>query len=230
VGRAERDVRAGRRAEVAGEDGCDARLDAAPTWDAIRAEVAKGKPVIVSTAGHYFTLDDFDPASGKFHVGTSGTDLKQGSEWMDADEITTKGQGVNGALYINAGGANVNQTTAGSARSPEPLIPRSTAAPPVTRLDVPEVVTPTMGEQENDWLFGHGRTMPDTGRRGSFVTKAPEPTDADYERMLRQVSPGYGTVPELYPEPPRRSYDLPGPRVNGTKLALPSPAELMGVA
>lgn len=81
--------------------------DLAPTADParVRADVAAGKPVIVSTGLHYFTLSDVDPATGKFYVGTSGTDLKNGSPWMSLDEIDRASRdrgygGVNGALHL----------------------------------------------------------------------------------------------------------------------------------
>ena len=48
----------------------------------IAHEAQTGNPVTISTPGHYFYADSYDPNSGAFHVGRSGTDLKGGSEWM----------------------------------------------------------------------------------------------------------------------------------------------------
>jgi soluble lytic murein transglycosylase-like protein len=67
----------------------------------IAADVQNGNPVIISTPGHYFVADGYDPQSGAFHVGTSGTDLRAGSEWMTLGQM----QGVMGnaqaTLYLD---------------------------------------------------------------------------------------------------------------------------------
>lgn len=73
----------------------------------VRADVQGGRPVIVSTGLHYFTLSDYDPSSDRFYVGTSGTDLKNGREWMSLDEIDRASRdrgygGINGALHLSA--------------------------------------------------------------------------------------------------------------------------------
>jgi flagellum-specific peptidoglycan hydrolase FlgJ len=51
-------------------------------WQALAREAQSGNPVAISTPGHYFTADGYDPNTGAFHVGSSGTDLRRGSEWM----------------------------------------------------------------------------------------------------------------------------------------------------
>jgi hypothetical protein len=71
----------------------------------ITSDVQAGKPVIVSTGLHYFTLSDFDPKTGKFYVGTSGTDLTNGTDWMSLSDIehasTSRGYGgINGAIHL----------------------------------------------------------------------------------------------------------------------------------
>lgn len=79
--------------------GVDARLGNADA-SSIRQSVVSGQPVIVSTPKHYFVLDDYDPQSGQFYVGASGTALKAGREWLTLEEIAQLGSGINGALYV----------------------------------------------------------------------------------------------------------------------------------
>lgn len=51
-------------------------------------QLAGGSPIVgFNTAGHYFGADAFDPSTGKFHVGGTGTSLKGGSEWMTVAEM-----------------------------------------------------------------------------------------------------------------------------------------------
>lgn len=72
----------------------------------IASQLGTGKPVVVSTArvsdaqpGHYFVVDEYNPQTGQFHVGTSGTDLKAGGPWMTAAQMAVTGP-INGVLYI----------------------------------------------------------------------------------------------------------------------------------
>lgn len=57
-------------------------------WNEARAQqlMAAGTPVIIDTPGHYFTADRYDPAKG-YHVGSSGTDLRLGGEWMTPQQM-----------------------------------------------------------------------------------------------------------------------------------------------
>lgn len=86
--------------------GVTAELAPAADWARVAGDVRAGKPVIVSTPRHYFTVSDVDDR-GRFYVGASGTDLKGGAEWMTADEITAAGRGVNGALHLTGAPAPV---------------------------------------------------------------------------------------------------------------------------
>lgn len=87
--------------------GIDADLSGGADPTRVRADVQGGKPVIVSTGLHYFTLSDYDPQSDRYYVGTSGTDLKNGREWMSLDDIDRASKdrgygGINGALHMTA--------------------------------------------------------------------------------------------------------------------------------
>jgi soluble lytic murein transglycosylase-like protein len=67
----------------------------------IAADVQNGNPVIISTPGHYFVADGYDPQSGAFHVGSSGTDLKRGSEWMTLGQMQQVMGSAQATLYLD---------------------------------------------------------------------------------------------------------------------------------
>lgn len=67
----------------------------------IAQDVQNGNPVIISTPGHYFVADSYDPRSGAFHVGSSGTDLKAGSEWMSLDQMQKVMGTAQATLYLD---------------------------------------------------------------------------------------------------------------------------------
>lgn len=72
-----------------------------PQWDVFAQEAQTGNPVTISTAGHYFFADGYDPNTGKFHVGRSGLDLRRGAEWMSPDQMTAVMGPVQGALLAD---------------------------------------------------------------------------------------------------------------------------------
>lgn len=70
-------------------------------WDTFAKEAQSGNPVTISTPGHYYFADGYDPTSGAFHVGRSGTDLKGGSEWMTPQQMEARMGKVQGALLAD---------------------------------------------------------------------------------------------------------------------------------
>ena len=71
--------------QVAAEPGPDAQMAG---WNESEAQrlLASGTPMIIDTPGHYFTADPYDPNRG-YRVGTSGTDLRRGGEWMTPQQM-----------------------------------------------------------------------------------------------------------------------------------------------
>ena len=67
--------------------GVDAHLTQGVDWNSVASDASSGNPVIIDTPGHYYYVDGFNADTGQMHVGTSGTDLKGGSEWMTPDQI-----------------------------------------------------------------------------------------------------------------------------------------------
>src|SRR6266576_1752515 len=77
------------------------RLVPGDNWSAFANEAQTGNPVTISTRGHYFFADGYDPTSGAFHVGKSGTALKSGAEWMTPAQMTALMGPVQGALFAD---------------------------------------------------------------------------------------------------------------------------------
>jgi hypothetical protein len=97
--------------------GIPTKLVRGAQWSAFVDEVNTGNPVILSTAGHYWSIDGYDPERRAFHVGKSGLDVAGGAEWMTPDEITSRLGSVQGALFAD------NPTVATSSTAPEPRNP-----------------------------------------------------------------------------------------------------------
>src|SRR5499427_4359233 len=70
-------------------------------WTALAREASSGNPVTISTPGHYFTADNYDPSTGAFHVGSSGTDLRGGSEWMTPQQMEARMGKLQGGLAVD---------------------------------------------------------------------------------------------------------------------------------
>jgi hypothetical protein len=72
--------------------GVDAHMTAGVDWAQVGRDASGGNPVILDTPGHYYYVDGYNQQTGQLHVGTSGTDLKGGSEWMTPDQINGMSQ------------------------------------------------------------------------------------------------------------------------------------------
>ena len=70
-------------------------------WNALAKDAQSGNPVTISTPGHYFTADNYNPSTGAFHVGSSGTDLRQGSEWMTPQQMESVMGPLQGGLVAD---------------------------------------------------------------------------------------------------------------------------------
>lgn len=73
-------------------------------WGNVRAAIDAGNPVTLSTAGHYFVADAFNPDTGQYHVGRSGTAYAAGREWMTPAQMRSLTGAFNGALYMSGEG------------------------------------------------------------------------------------------------------------------------------
>jgi flagellar protein FlgJ len=79
--------------------GLPSQLEMGANWDHIRSDALQHQPVIVSTPGHYFVVDGFDPTSGAYHVGQSGKVYRGGSDWLTPAQIQQLAGAPSGALY-----------------------------------------------------------------------------------------------------------------------------------
>jgi TP901 family phage tail tape measure protein len=60
-----------------------------------------GSPLVgFNTGKHYFGATDYDPTSGKFNVGGTGTSLINGKEWMSISEIEALGGAITGVITL----------------------------------------------------------------------------------------------------------------------------------
>lgn len=64
-------------------------------------DAQNGNTPIVSTDGHYFVLQGYDPASGKFDTGTTGTIYRGGSRWLSLADMQRLAGNIQGAAYID---------------------------------------------------------------------------------------------------------------------------------
>lgn len=79
--------------------------EGAPNAQKVASSVQAGNPVTVSTPGHYFVAEQYDPQTGKFDFGESARVLKssKGNSWFTLDEVTKLGMGApRAALYMAA--------------------------------------------------------------------------------------------------------------------------------
>jgi soluble lytic murein transglycosylase-like protein len=72
--------------------GVDAHATQGVDWSQVGRDASGGNPVIISTPGHYYYVQGYNAQTGQLNVGTSGTDLKGGSEWMTPDQINNMPQ------------------------------------------------------------------------------------------------------------------------------------------
>jgi hypothetical protein len=81
--------------------GVPTKLVSGPDWGTFANEARTGNPVTISTTGHYFTADGWDPQTNRFHVGRSGLDLRGGSEWMTPEQMQAIMGPVQGGLLAD---------------------------------------------------------------------------------------------------------------------------------
>jgi zeta toxin len=100
-----------------------------PQWDQFAAEAQTGNPVTISTGSHYFFADGYNPTTGQFHVGRSGTDLRGGKEWMTRGEIESAASALPGGGQVQGALFADNPTVAArSSASPTPQPATQTTA------------------------------------------------------------------------------------------------------
>jgi flagellum-specific peptidoglycan hydrolase FlgJ len=178
-------------------------------WQALAREAQSGNPVTISTPGHYFTADSYDPSSGAFHVGSSGTDLRGVSEWMTPAQMEARMGQLQGGLAVDnpqvpgpsplASGAQVVRNIAqGAVRTLQNITPED------VRQRLPSVWA---GEQAQKIGPALGITNPPnlgdviTARQGigRAISAFPQqPTEEPWAYPARQVLGGFLQQPGVF--------------------------------
>ncbi|HYE76679.1 MAG TPA: C39 family peptidase, partial [bacterium] len=92
----------GAQQQLLNQMGVPARLEHSVDWSRIRAEVQRGNPVIVDTPAHYFVVTDYNPQTGQYLFGASGTAFRRGSAWMTPAQMETVAEGrARATLYLD---------------------------------------------------------------------------------------------------------------------------------
>lgn len=72
----------------------------------IQQRLASGGVAALSTPQHYFFLQGYDPRTGLYDTGNSGTAYRGGNRYMTADQIRARGGGFSGQYLSTDTGAN----------------------------------------------------------------------------------------------------------------------------
>jgi len=131
--------------------GVDAHATQGVDWSQVGRDASGGNPVIIDTPGHYYYVDGYNAQTGQLHVGTSGTDLKGGSEWMTPDQINgmpqsggsarsaifadhplaqNDGLAQSNARSLNIGPVSIPLPAQGQSPQPLPGVPGGLVTPP----------------------------------------------------------------------------------------------------
>jgi flagellum-specific peptidoglycan hydrolase FlgJ len=185
--------------------GVAARLvDGSPEWQAVAADVQRGNPVIVSTPGHYFVAERYNPADGTFDFGQSAAVLKAsgGRTWFKPEELAGLGMGTpRASLFMD------------SPASPSPSVVAGSSAPQAQAQPAPDDQTMyRMGlEQPSDTPPPDGGVS-STHEAGRFI---PTPNYEPTGPAMRGVTPDVA-----YPRPGQRNRAVPG----GDVTEVPGPS------
>lgn len=75
--------------------GIASKLEQGVDWQKVASDVQGGNPVTISTPGHYFVAERYDPNTGKFDFGNSAKALRAsgGNTWFTPAELSSLGMG-----------------------------------------------------------------------------------------------------------------------------------------
>lgn len=95
----------GSQVQLLQKMGIEARMEPGTDWTKVAAQVQAGKPVIVDTPSHYFTVSGYDPQTGQFEFGQSAGVLRasKGRTRFRPDEIAGLGMGAPRATIFLGG-------------------------------------------------------------------------------------------------------------------------------
>jgi len=181
--------------------GLPSQLEMGANWDHIRADAMQKQPVILSTPGHYYVIDGYNPATGAYHVGQSGKVYRGGSDWLTPNQIAALSGSPSGALFTVHGPGG------------GPSAPGTPSAPSGTRQVLPPQVQ--TGQREVLPPMDLGNTPPPPPiPPAPAPTPTPPPPDATIVQPLDAPTPPPATAA---PAPP------PTPVASPPTPATPSP-------
>jgi len=177
--------------------GVDAHATSGVDWAQVGRDASGGNPVIIDTPGHYYYVDGYNQQTGQLHVGTSGTDLKGGSEWMTPDQINgmpQSGGAARAAIFADHPLAQQDGLAQSVGRGQNPTQPAAPDLGQAAGQVLGATPLPLLGMSANDItsLFGQNAQQLQTGRDivGSVLApdqNAPAPLRAKADSILQAV-------------------------------------------
>ena len=215
--------------------GIETELVPGAQWDRFAQEAQTGNPVTISTAGHYFYADGYNPQTGQFHVGRSGADLRGGAEWMTPQQMTSVMGAVQGGLLANnpTVAAGSTATPTGFDRLGRDLSGvQSAAAAAQQRIDQAlnemESGRKAMGEE----IQGRLRSMQEVAPRVPGATAGALQEQADY--LGRDIGAALESKPRIGGVPITTPQEVIGPAVGGAigrgieQVQVSTPGKFLG--
>ena len=84
--------------------GVKAHLENSVDWAKVKKTVMSGTPVIIDTPGHYWVAEQYNPKTGEFNFGKSGSVFKssQGKTWFKPEEMNAKSGAPRSTIYLDS--------------------------------------------------------------------------------------------------------------------------------
>src|SRR3990167_2154222 len=168
--------------------GVSAHVENGVDWNRIQADVLSGNPVIIDTPAHYFVATAYDPETGKYYFGHSGTAIRGGSQWMRPDEIPRISGSLNTTprmtLYLDSPHATLPSPAAGTSTMGSIVDPPIAASGEYT-WDTPE--GPLGGQP--------GASMAYDMPFDDWLDNSPARMEAMYQSMSTDDSIGWPEIP-----------------------------------
>jgi flagellum-specific peptidoglycan hydrolase FlgJ len=198
------------------------RVEGAPDWNAVAADVQRGNPVIIDAGDHYMVAEDYDPQTGAFDFGETAGFLRnaRGRTTFRPDELPSlSGPGMTisptAAIYLD------NPTTP----APSVVAGRSESAPDTLRSSLDAGQGDTMQRQPLQPTDPEASTgdyaNPDDGPRESGYSMPPTAYGASGDDPGQTPLPStdyqYSTGGEPIGQAP--SYEMP------TRPRVPQPID-----
>jgi hypothetical protein len=170
-------------------------------WEKVDSELAAGRPVMLSSPGHYWVISSKDPNTGKYYAG--GTTLTSEQPWLTRGGFTYRGA-ANTAIFTNGDvDPNSRAVKAMNLKPPQmgqpntrPLLSGQTEfAPPAPSRNGPQPMS-APDTQTVDWIKSPGaQKIPEPYRPMVVLAATSEGVDPDWvTAIMMQESKGDPTA------------------------------------